>query len=140
MKEGAKEVGRDFNEIELGCSMVMAANDDPEKVRDAVQRACLYYLREDHHQFTMEGAGFGDVHKKIRETYLSGNLEGALDLIDNRVIDKIAFMGTPEDVRKKVEQYEKLGITLSIIRNVVDKKTGKQTIMDNIDALAPLVA
>ena len=139
MKEGAKETGRDFSEIELGCSMVMAANDDPEKVREAVQRALLYYLREDHHQFTMGEAGLGDVHKKIRETYLGGNLEGAIDLIDDRVINKIAFMGTPEDVRKKVEEYERLGITLSIIRNVVDRKTGRKTIMDNIDAMGPLV-
>lgn len=139
LKEGAKETGRDFKELQLACSMVMAANDDPDKVREAAQRACLYYLREDHHRFTMGLAGLGEVHKKIRETYLKGDLNGALRFIDEKVMNKIAFVGTPEQVRKKVKEYESLGITFSVVRNIVDKKTGKKTIIDNIDALAPLV-
>jgi alkanesulfonate monooxygenase SsuD/methylene tetrahydromethanopterin reductase-like flavin-dependent oxidoreductase (luciferase family) len=136
---GAASVGRDPAEVEIGCSLVMAASDDPERVRDAAQRACLYYLREDHHRFTMAKAGLGERHRQIREAYLAGNLEGALRLIDDEVINKIAFVGTPETVRRKVREYEALGVSLGIIRNVIDRQTGNQTVLDNIDAIAPLI-
>ncbi|HEX5465347.1 MAG TPA: LLM class flavin-dependent oxidoreductase [Candidatus Limnocylindrales bacterium] len=137
---GAASVGRDPSEVEIGCSMVMAANRDPGKVWEAAQRACLYYLREDHHQFTMAKAGLGERHRQIRETYLSGDVDGALRLIDESVIDKIAFVGTPDAVRAKVRAYEDLGVTLGIIRNVLDRKTGVQLVLDNIEAVAPLLA
>jgi alkanesulfonate monooxygenase SsuD/methylene tetrahydromethanopterin reductase-like flavin-dependent oxidoreductase (luciferase family) len=139
LREGAESVGRDPEEIVLGCSMVMAANSDPDKVREASRRACLYYLREDHHQFTMAKAGLGDRHKQIRETYLAGNLDGALELIDEDVMSKIAFVGTPEQVRIKIADYEGLGISLAIVRNITDRETGNQTVIDNIDAVAPLL-
>ena len=139
IREGAEEVGRDHKEVALSCSIVMVANEDPGKVKEAVQRACLYYLREDHHQFTMEKAGLGDRHAEIRETYLKGDVESALKLIDDDVVERITFTGTPEEVRRKIGDYEKLGISLAVIRNVVDTKTGNTPVMDNIDAVAPLV-
>ena len=136
---GAAEVGRDPSEVEIGCSFVMAANEDRDKVWEAAQRACLYYLREDHHQFTMSKAGLGERHKAIRETYLAGDLDGALKLIDEDVINKVAFVGSPEQVRKRIKDYEAVGVTLGIIRNITDRKTGNQTVLDNIDAVASLV-
>jgi len=139
IREGAKEAGRDSGKVGLACSMVMAANEKPEAVKDAVQRACLYYLREDHHRFTMGPAGLGGLQSKIREAYLKGDLNGALKLIDDEVIRKIAFWGTPKEVRNKIQEYEKLGITMAVIRNVVDTETGRRTVIDNIDAVAPLV-
>jgi alkanesulfonate monooxygenase SsuD/methylene tetrahydromethanopterin reductase-like flavin-dependent oxidoreductase (luciferase family) len=139
LQEGAESVGRDPSEITLGCSMVMAANPDPEKVWEAARRACLYYLREDHHRFTMAKAGLSDRHAQIRETYLNGNLDDALALIDEDVMKKIAFLGTPEEVRHKVKEYQDLGITLAIVRSITDRDTGNQTVIDNIDAIAPLV-
>jgi alkanesulfonate monooxygenase SsuD/methylene tetrahydromethanopterin reductase-like flavin-dependent oxidoreductase (luciferase family) len=139
IREGAESVGRDPAEVALACSMVMAANPDPEKVWEAAQRACLYYLREDHHQFTMSKAGLGERHKQIRETYLNGDVDGALKLIDENVVNKIAFVGTPENVRRKIQEYERLGISLAIVRNVVDRETGNATVLDNIDAIAPLI-
>ena len=139
IKEGAEEAGRDHKEVELSCSMVMAANEDPERVKEAVRRACLYYLREDHHKYTMEKAGLADQHAKIRETYLKGDVEGALKLVDDDFMKRITFTGTPEEVRHKVEEYERLGISLAVIRNVVDRKTGKTPILDNIDAMTPLI-
>jgi alkanesulfonate monooxygenase SsuD/methylene tetrahydromethanopterin reductase-like flavin-dependent oxidoreductase (luciferase family) len=133
-------VGRDPADVALGCSMVMAAYPDPEKVRAAAQRACLYYLREDYHRFTMAKAGLGDRHAQIRETYLNRDLDGALKLIDGDVMNKIAFIGTPEDVRRKIKEYEALGITLGVVRNVTDRDTGNVPVLDNIDAVAPLIA
>jgi 5,10-methylenetetrahydromethanopterin reductase len=138
--EGARSVGRDPADVALGCSMVMAANPDPEKVWPAAQRACLYYLREDHHRFTMAKAGLSDRHAQIRETYLKRDLDGALKLIDGDVMNKIAFIGTPEDVRRKIKEYEALGITLGVVRNVTDRDTGNAPVLDNIDAVAPLIA
>jgi 5,10-methylenetetrahydromethanopterin reductase len=138
--QGARSVGRDPTDVALGCSMVMAANPDPEKVWAAAQRACLYYLREDHHRFTMAKAGLGDRHAQIRESYLNRDLDGALKLIDGDVMNKIAFIGTPEDVRRKIGEYEALGITLGVVRNVTDRDTGNAPVLDNIDAVAPLVA
>jgi 5,10-methylenetetrahydromethanopterin reductase len=139
IREGAESVGRDPSEIILGCSMVMAANPDPETVRDAARRACLYYLREDHHRFTMAKAGLSDRHARIRETYLNGDLEASLALIDEDVMKKIAFVGTPEEVRRKVKEYKELGISLAIVRSITDRDTGNQTVIDNIDAIAPLL-
>lgn len=139
IRDGAAEAGRDPDEVALACSMVTAAHPDPEQVREAVRRACLYYLREDHHRFTMEKAGMGDLHTKIRETYLKGDVEGALDFIDGEVLDRIAFTGTPEQVRRKYQEYKKLGIGLAVIRNVIDRRTGNGPVMENIDALTSLM-
>ena len=66
-------------------------------------------------------------------------MESALKLIDDDVVERITFTGTPEEVRRKIGEYEKLGISLAVIRNVVDTKTGNTPVMDNIDAVAPLV-
>lgn len=69
----------DFRKIDLGLQILTAANDNSEKVRQAVQRACLYYLRGDQEKFNMEKAGLTKKHKEIRETYLKGNIKDALD-------------------------------------------------------------
>jgi alkanesulfonate monooxygenase SsuD/methylene tetrahydromethanopterin reductase-like flavin-dependent oxidoreductase (luciferase family) len=139
LREGAESVGRDPDEIRLGVSMVMAANPDPEKVLEAAQRACLYYVREKHHHFTMDKAGLGERHKQIRETYLKGDVDGALKLLDQDVLDKIAFVGTPEHVRERIKEYQSLGISLAVIRHVVDRETGNAPILDNLEAIAPLI-
>ena len=139
IREGAESVGRDPAEVKLGCSMVMAANPDPEKIKEAAQRACLYYVREKHHQFTMAKAGLGERHTQIRETYLKGDVEGALKLIDDDVLDQIAFVGTPEKVREKIKEYQNLGVSLAVIRHVVDRETGNVPILDNLAAIAPLI-
>ena len=81
----------------------------------------------------------GDLHTKIRETYLKGDVEGALDFIDGEVLDRIAFTGTPENVRRKYQEYKKLGIGLAVIRNVIDRRTGNGPVMENIDALTSLM-
>jgi 5,10-methylenetetrahydromethanopterin reductase len=139
LREGAESVGRDPDEIKLGVSMVMAANPDPEKVMEAAQRACLYYVREKHHFFTMDKAGLGERHKQIRETYLKGDVDGALKLLDEDVLNKIAFVGTPEHVRDRIKEYQSLGISLAVIRHVVDRETGNAPILDNLEAIAPLI-
>ena len=139
LREGAESVGRDPTEIKMGASMVMAANPDPEKVRAAAQRACLYYVREKHHQFTMAKAGLGERHTQIRETYLKGDVDGALKLLDDDVLSKIAFVGTPEKVRERIREYQRLGVSLAVIRHVVDRETGSAPILDNLDAIAPLI-
>jgi 5,10-methylenetetrahydromethanopterin reductase len=139
LREGAESVGRDPSEVRLGVSMVMAADEDPERIMRAAQRACLYYVREKHHQFTMAKAGLGERHTRIRETYLKGDVEGALDLIDEEVLDQIAFVGTPEKVRKKIREYQDLGITLAVIRHVVDQQTGNAPILANLETIAPMI-
>ncbi len=139
LREGAESVGRDPSEIKMGVSMVMAANPDPEKVWEAAQRACLYYVREKHHFFTMDKAGLGERHKQIRETYLKGDVDGALKLLDKDVLNKIAFVGTPEHVRERIKDYQSLGISLAVIRHVVDRETGNTPILDNLEAIAPLI-
>jgi len=139
LREGAESVGRDPSEIRMGVSMVMAANPDPEKVWEAAQRACLYYVREEHHQFTMAKAGLGERHTQIRAAYLKGDVEGAMKLLDEEVLNKIAFVGTPENVRERIKEYQRLGISLAVIRHVVDRETGSDFILDNLEAIAPLI-
>ena len=71
--------------------------------------------------------------------FQQGDLDGALKLIDESVINKIAFVGSPEQVRARIKDYEAVGVTLGIIRNITDRKTGNQTVLDNIEAVAPLL-
>jgi 5,10-methylenetetrahydromethanopterin reductase len=139
IQNAAKDAGRDFEKIDLGLQILAAANDNPENVREAVQRAMLYYLRGDQEKFNMEKAGLADKHQEIRETYLKGNVKDALRLIDDTLIDRLSFMGTADDIKKKVLDYNKLGISLFTIRSVVDDATGTKTVKDNIDAFASMV-
>lgn len=60
-------------------------------------------------------------------------------LIDDTIIDKLAFTGTPDDIKKKVLDYKKFGISLFTIRSVVDDATGTKTVKDNIDAFASMI-
>ncbi len=139
VKEGAKKVGRNMEAFRFGCQILTASNDDPEKIKAGVRRALLYYLRGPQTEAITSRSGTLNTARKVREAYMRNDVESALGLIDDQIIAKHTFAGTPEQLRRKAREYARMGIELFTMRTIFDKATGTGAVLNNIDTFAPLL-
>jgi alkanesulfonate monooxygenase SsuD/methylene tetrahydromethanopterin reductase-like flavin-dependent oxidoreductase (luciferase family) len=51
----------------------------------------------------------------IKAAWDRGDHDGAAGLVPDALIDAVALAGTPEDCRRKIEQYRASGIALPIV-------------------------
>ena len=85
----------------------------------------------------MIDAGFPEQIEEVRVAWQAGNTLKALDLVPGGLIDKIGLVGTAEEVRGKLSEYRKAGITLPIVSPRFMGKGAKEQALEIIRACAP---
>lgn len=154
IREGAEKVGRDPRQIDIGCSVVLAASENEEAARQAAVRAFLYYVRiPEMKDFQIRKTGFDPKEfEELRRTYWggdmmnahsspleTGNMKKAMSMVTDSMLSAFIVYGTPKHCRERLDDYAKAGVTFPVIRSAVDEETGIEAVLANIKAVSKLL-
>jgi 5,10-methylenetetrahydromethanopterin reductase len=138
ISEGARSVGRDPSEVQIGHSIIYSVSDDIQKAIDAAKEDILFYLSYPELDPVIEKSPFKADAVKTRELYSKGRKKEAIALVSDEMLDDFAVYGTPGDCKVKLSKFIRRGIGLPIIRVSVTsyKETERKSIfMNAIDSL-----
>ena len=135
---GARNAGRDPAEVEVASLLPCAVSDNREAARDLMRMPIASYAgRFPRYRKLMIDAGFPEEIEDVRAAWQAGNIQEALDLVPSGLIDKIGLVGTAEEVRGKLADYRKAGITLPIVSPRFMGEGAKEQALEIIRACAP---
>ena len=135
---GAKRAGRDPAEVEVATLLPCAVTTDKEQGIDSLRNNIARYSANfPRYRKLMGEAGFAAELEEVRRAWQEGDKETARRLVPGGLIDKIALVGTPDQVRQGLENYRKAGITQPIISPRVSGPAAKEQAMETIRACAP---
>ncbi len=115
LEAGFAKGGRSREDLEVSPTLQIAIDGDLDSARAYVKAGLLLYLggmgsRETNfyvdltHRF-----GFGEVADEVQGLYLDGKREEAYAAIPDELVDATSLVGTEDEVRHRIEQYESIG-------------------------------
>lgn len=135
IEKAAKEKGRQLSHIEIGASIVFSASEDRKEALEAAKRGLLFYIIYPEFDPIVRTTRFTAEINALREAYWSGNRQEAYKMLTEDIVGAFVIFGTPEECRKKLEEYRRAGLELFVIRSCVDKLNGKKAVLKNMEAL-----
>lgn len=135
IEEGAAKAERDPSEVEIGCSIVLSANEDRTEAIEAAKRGLMFYIIYPEFDPIVETTRFLPQIQELREVYWGGDESAAYDVITEELLEAFVVFGTPEECREKLRTYVEAGVELLVIRSCVDRINGKEAVLQNIEAL-----
>ncbi len=94
--------------------------DEAAAARDGIRRTMGFILRGAHHAKNVEMAGTSLDQKMLWDAYRDENWQMVERLVTDQVIARHAAAGTGHDVRKRYDEYRKLGLDELIIGGIDD--------------------
>jgi alkanesulfonate monooxygenase SsuD/methylene tetrahydromethanopterin reductase-like flavin-dependent oxidoreductase (luciferase family) len=135
IEEGAVKAERDPSDVEIGCSIVLSANEDRAEAIEAAKRGLMFYIIYPEFDPIVETTQFLPQIQELRDAYWGGDESAAYDVITEELLEAFVVFGTPEECREKLGQYVDAGVELLVIRSCVDRLNGKEAVLQNIEAL-----
>ena len=104
----AEEVGPDR---EIVCRIMVLPTTDRDTLRMVGRRMVAAYMTVPAYAAFQEWLGRGDAIRGMNERWAAGDRAGALEEIPDTLLDELIVHGTPEECRRRVEEYAAAGIT-----------------------------
>ena len=118
LSNGAKRAGKSIDDIDRPQLIVCSVDDDGEKAIDTTRELLTQYLAQQPHIAKASGVS-SDVVQKIQSILgwpaTHEQIQKAKHLVPENLIHKITASGTPEEAKKKVQEYINNGCTCPIL-------------------------
>ena len=118
LSNGAKRAGKSIDDIDRPQLIVCSVDDDSEKAIDTTRELLTQYLAQQPHIAKASGVSI-DVVQKIQSILgwpaTHEQIQKAKHLVPEALIHKITASGTPEEAKKKVQEYINNGCTCPIL-------------------------
>jgi alkanesulfonate monooxygenase SsuD/methylene tetrahydromethanopterin reductase-like flavin-dependent oxidoreductase (luciferase family) len=111
---GAERAGRSVDEIDVACgfpSLVTRDDRGLELIKGQVIMFATAGGSSPEYARSFALAGFGDEVREIQERVGAGDVDGALELVTEEMADALTIAGSPENVRRRLDAYQKAGVT-----------------------------
>lgn len=113
--EGAAQAGRDPSEIEIVPAVTCCVTDDPDAALTKMRRVLVTYLSLPFYRRMLRRAGFGEDLDRFDAGMDGGDVSEAMQGISDRLIHRLAGIGSPDEVRAKLSEYRQAGATLPAV-------------------------
>ena len=90
-------------------------NPDADVVRAGFRRAIAAYLNVPVYAEFHRWLGRGELLAAMWERWAEGDRKGALDVIDDSVVDDLLVHGSPQECREHIDRYHANGVDTSAI-------------------------
>jgi len=118
LKTGAARSGRDLADIDRPQLVVCSVDHDREKALDSTRQLLTQYLAQQPHIAKASGVS-PEVVQKIQAILgwpaTHEQIQSAKHLVSDELIQRITASGTPQEARRKVEEYNRSGCTCPIL-------------------------
>ncbi|MEE9147522.1 MAG: LLM class flavin-dependent oxidoreductase [Candidatus Tectomicrobia bacterium] len=118
---GQQHAGRAPSEVDIATQLACSVSENKDEARNRQkERVAMYTARFPRYRKVMEEAGYAQELEAVREAWLAGDQQRAQQLVPADLIDRMGAVGTPEEVRARIQAYRDVGVTLPIVMPNVD--------------------
>lgn len=118
LKKGTEKAGRNFDDLDRPQLVVCSVDPDHDKAIDTTRELLTQYLAQQPHIAKASGVST-EVVQQIQSILgwpaTHEQIQKAKHLVPDDLIERITASGTPEEARKKVNEYRKNGCTCPIL-------------------------
>ncbi len=137
LEAGAVRGGRRVEEIEIGSLVPVAIAAERNAAYDRIRPVLAFYLGFfPRYRRVAREAGFNGAVDAAAEAYRRGGIEAALPAVSDEMVATLSAAGTARDVRAKIDEYRRAGISLPIIMPVATANDAAAGVAEVIRACA----
>lgn len=139
IRKGADKAGRQVSDVDIAALLPTAVSENRREARDGVARAIAYYVggMGSYYRRLVSESGFESEAAKISYAWERGDRMSATNAVSDRLIDSVALAGSPDECRRKLEDFRNSGVTLPILS--LSTETHPET-MDFCESVKKLIA
>lgn len=118
LEKGAKASGRSIDEIDRPQLMICSVGEDREKALNAARKMITQYLGQQPHLMKASGVSqelLDEIHQVLTWPASEEEIESAMHLVPDDVVQMCTASGSPEEVKAKVREYIDHGATCPIL-------------------------
>ncbi|GAB4412691.1 MAG: 5,10-methylenetetrahydromethanopterin reductase [Anaerolineae bacterium] len=118
LEQGAKLSGRTVDDIDRPQLVVCSVDRDRKKALDGARKLVTQYLGQQPHIMKASGVSqdlLDEIHQVLTWPATEEQIERAMELVPDDVVQLITASGTPEEVRAKVREYIAAGCTCPVL-------------------------
>lgn len=118
LEEGAKLAGRSIDQIDRPQLVVCSVDNDRKKALDGARKLVTQYLGQQPHIMKASGVSqdlLDEISQVLTWPATEEEIEKAMALVPDDVVQMITASGTPDEVRAKVREYVEHGATCPIL-------------------------
>ena len=135
---GARQAGRDAQEVDVATLLGCTISDDKEEARSRMRGPIASYVGLfPRYRRLMAEAGFADQLEEVRKAWQAGDQARSMRLVPTDLIDRVSLAGTPQECKQRIALYREAGIGLPLIAPRVAGPNAKKEAMEVIRACAP---
>jgi 5,10-methylenetetrahydromethanopterin reductase len=115
---GARKAGRSLDAIDRPQLVVCSVDNDRKKALDAARKLVTQYLGQQPHIMKASGVSQGlldEIAQVLTWPATEEQIEEAMRLVPDDVVQLITASGTPQEVKAKVREYVQYGATCPIL-------------------------
>ncbi len=115
---GAKKAGRKIEDIDRPQLVVCSVDTDRKKALDGARKLVTQYLGQQPHIMKASGVSqelLDEIGKVLHWPATEEDVERAMKLVPDDVVQLITASGSPDEVRRKVAEYRANGCTCPIL-------------------------
>ncbi|MCZ7539145.1 MAG: LLM class flavin-dependent oxidoreductase [Anaerolineae bacterium] len=118
LESGAKLAGRTVKDIDRPQLVVCSVDSDRKKALDGARKLVTQYLGQQPHIMKASGVSselLDEIHQVLTWPATEEQIERAMTLVPDDVVQLITASGTPAEVRAKVREYVSAGCTCPVL-------------------------
>ena len=125
LERGAKLSGRSIDDIDRPQLMICSVDYDRKKALDGARKMMTQYLGQQPHLMKASGVSqelLDEIHQVLTWPATDEQIEAAMHLVPDDVVQMCTASGSPEEVKAKVREYIDHGCTCPILYPLGDPK------------------
>jgi 5,10-methylenetetrahydromethanopterin reductase len=118
LEKGAKLAGKTLDEIDRPQLVVCSVGNDRKKALDGARKLVTQYLGQQPHIMKASGVSqdlLDEIHQVLTWPATEEQIERAMELVPDDVVQLITASGTPDEVRAKVREYVAAGCECPVL-------------------------
>ncbi|MBA3534826.1 MAG: LLM class flavin-dependent oxidoreductase [Ardenticatenales bacterium] len=118
LEEGAKKAGRSAYDLDRPQLVVCSLDNDRKKALDNARKLVTQYLGQQPHIMKASGVSqelLDEINQVLTWPATEEEIERAMELVPDDVVQMITASGTPEECRAKVREYVEHGATCPVL-------------------------
>ena len=118
LERGAKRAGRSLDDIDRPQLVICSVDHDRKKALDAARKMMTQYLGQQPHLMKASGVSqelLDEIHQVLTWPATEEEIESAMHLVPDDVVQMCTASGSPEEVKAKVREYIDNGCTCPIL-------------------------
>lgn len=118
LERGAKKAGRSIDDVDRPQLMICSVDHDRKKALDGARKMMTQYLGQQPHLMKASGVSqelLDQIHEVLTWPATDEEIEAAMHLVPDDVVQMCTASGSPEEVKAKVREYIDNGCTCPIL-------------------------